>query len=169
MFGARFAVFVRRARVLPGPCPATRNLSFWRFHRHRHHVVSTRCFTGTGTGRCENSTRWKSCKQVQTRGGGAWACLAHGLQCLCDERACCPVRALQLVICRSGGFTGTVTLLFQLVIFTGMVRGGVKIPHDGNRANRYRHVAMVHEHVWRTVCSVCATGARVAQPLPCNS
>jgi hypothetical protein len=21
----------------------------------------------------------------------------------------------------------------------------------------------VHEHVWRTVCSVCATGARVAQ------
>ena len=26
MFGARFAVFVRRARVLPGPCPATRNL-----------------------------------------------------------------------------------------------------------------------------------------------
>ena len=32
MFGARFAVFVRRARVLPGPCPATRNLSFLRFH-----------------------------------------------------------------------------------------------------------------------------------------
>ena len=26
MFGARFAVFVRRTRVLPGPCPATRNL-----------------------------------------------------------------------------------------------------------------------------------------------
>ena len=25
--GARFAVFVRRARVLPGPCHATRNLS----------------------------------------------------------------------------------------------------------------------------------------------
>ena len=46
MFGARFAVFVRRARVLPDPCPATRNLSFLRFHRHRHTVVSTRCFTG---------------------------------------------------------------------------------------------------------------------------
>ena len=46
MFGARFAVFVRRARVLPRPCHATRNLSFWRFHRHRHTVVSTRCFTG---------------------------------------------------------------------------------------------------------------------------
>jgi hypothetical protein len=37
---------VRRARVLPGPCHATRNLSFLRFHRHRHTVVSTCCFTG---------------------------------------------------------------------------------------------------------------------------
>jgi hypothetical protein len=27
IFGARFAVFVRRARVLPSPCHATRNLS----------------------------------------------------------------------------------------------------------------------------------------------
>ena len=42
--------------------------------------------------------------------------LAHALQCLCDGRACCPARALQLVICRSGGFTGAVTLLFQLVV-----------------------------------------------------
>ena len=24
---------------------------------------------------------------------------------------------------------------------------------------------MVHEHVWRTLCSVCATGARVARPV----
>ena len=87
-FGARFAVFVRRARVLPIPCPATRNLSFLRFHRHRHLVVSTRCFTGTGTGWCENSTRWKSCKRVRAPMYGAWACLAHGLQCLCDGRAC---------------------------------------------------------------------------------
>ena len=62
------------------------------------------------------------------------------------------------------------SLLFQLVIFTGMVRVGMKIPQDGNRANRYGHVAVVHEHdVWRTVCSVCATGARVARPVPCNS
>jgi hypothetical protein len=29
MFGARFAVFVRRARVLPSPCPATRNFRFF--------------------------------------------------------------------------------------------------------------------------------------------
>ena len=96
MFGARFAVFVRRARVLPVPCPATRNLSFLRCHRRRHLVVSTRCFTG-------------------------------------------------------------------------LVRVGVKIPQDGNRANGYRYVYMVHGHVWRTLCSVCATGARVARPVPCNS
>jgi hypothetical protein len=96
MFGARFAVFVRRARVLPSPCHATRNLSFLRFHRRRHPVVSTCCFTG-------------------------------------------------------------------------LVRAGVKIPQDGNRANRYGYVVMVHGHVWRTVCSVCATGARVAQSVPCNS
>ena len=97
MFGTRFAVFVRRARGLPGPCPATRNLSF-----------------------------------------------------------------LEV-------FTGAVTLLFQLVVSLEIVRVGVKIPQDGNRANTYEHVAVVHEHVWRTLCSVCATGARVAPPVPCNS
>ena len=89
MFGARFAVFVRRARVLPSSCHATRNLSFLRFHRHRHPVVSTRNFYWDGTGWYEDST-------------------------------------------------------------------------DGNRANRYGHVAVVHVHVWRTLCSVCATGVRVA-------
>ena len=99
MFGARFAVFVRRARVLPSPSPATRNLSFLRFHRHRHPVVSTRNFYWDGTGWYENSTRWKSCKPVRTRGHGAWAWLAQSLQCLCDGRACCPTRAMQLVIC----------------------------------------------------------------------
>jgi hypothetical protein len=96
-------------------------------------------------------------------------CLTHGLQCLCDGRACCPPLFMQLVICRSGGFTGTVTLLFQLVVSLGLVRVGVKIPQDGNRTNRYGCVAVVHGHVWRTVCSVCATGARVAHPCLCNS
>ena len=96
MFGARFAVFVRRARVLPTPCPATRNLSKLRFHRRRHTGVSTGC-------------------------------------------------ALE------------------------MVRVGLKISQDGNRANMYGHMAMVREHVWRTLCSVCATGARVARPVPRNS
>jgi hypothetical protein len=87
MFDARFAVFVRRARVLPSPCPATRNLSFLRFHRRRHPVVSSCCFSG-------------------------------------------------------------------------LVRVGVKIPQDGNRANTQAHVPMVPGHVWCMLCSVYATGAR---------
>jgi len=80
---------------LPTPCPATRNLSFLRFHRRRHTVVSSCCFTG-------------------------------------------------------------------------LARVGMKIPQDGNRANRYEHVAVVHGHVWRMLCSVCTTGARVAHPVPCK-
>ena len=36
-------------------------------------------------------------------------------------------------------------------------------------ANVYTHVAVVRVHVWRTLCSVCATGARVAQSFPSNS
>ena len=97
MFGARFAVFARRARVLPSPCQATRNLSFLE------------------------------------------------------------------------GFTGAVTLLFQVVCFTGLVRVGLNFPLNGNRANVYAHVVVVREHVWRTLCSVCKTGAHVAQSFPSNS
>jgi hypothetical protein len=59
--------------------------------------------------------------------------------------------------------------LFQLVVSLEIVRVGVKIPQDGNRANRMAHVTVAHVHVWRTLCSVCATGARVAQPVRCNS
>ena len=92
MFGARFAVFVRRACVLLSPCHATRNFWLVMLFGHRHPVVSTGCFTG-------------------------------------------------------------------------LVRVGVKIPQDGNRANVYGLVAVTHGHVWRTLCSVCATGARVARPL----
>ena len=68
MFGARFAVFVRRARVLPTPCPATRNLSFWRFHRRRHTVVSTCCFTGRWYGLV---CKFHKMEIVQT-GTGTW-------------------------------------------------------------------------------------------------
>ena len=96
MIDARFAVFARRARVLPSPSQATRNLSFLEVSAAPvTTVVSTRCFTG-------------------------------------------------------------------------LVRVGVKIPQDGNRANVYQHVAAVHEHVWRTLCSDCATGARVVPPSPRN-
>ena len=97
MCGARFAVIARRARVLPSPSQATRNLSFLEvFTDGRHVVVSSRCFTG-------------------------------------------------------------------------LVRVGVNFPLNGNRANVYAHVAVVREHAWRTLCSVCKTGARVAQSFPSNS
>jgi hypothetical protein len=89
------------ARVGSAPALQLVICVFLKSHRHRHPVVSTRNFYWDGTGWCENSTRWKSCKPVWIRGHGAWACLAHGLRCLCDERACCLPRALQLVICRS--------------------------------------------------------------------
>ena len=51
----------------------------------------------------------------------------------------------------------------------GLVRDGLNKMLGGNRTNVYEHVYMVHGHDWRTVCSVCATGARVAQPSLCNS
>jgi hypothetical protein len=64
MFGARFAVFVRRARVLPSPCHATRNLSFLEVSPAPSHCCFNSLFHWTGTGWCENSTRWKSYKRV---------------------------------------------------------------------------------------------------------
>ena len=97
MFGARFAVFARRARVLPSRSQATRNLSFLEvFTGADHVVVSSRCCTG-------------------------------------------------------------------------LVRVGLNRPLSGTCANVHAHVVVVREHVWRTVCSVCATGARVAHPFPSNS
>ena len=59
--------------------------------------------------------------------------------------------------------------LFQLGCFTGLVRVGLYFLLNGTCANVYAHVAVVREHVRRTVCSVCATGARVAHPFPSNS
>ena len=56
------------------------------------------------------------------------------------------------------------TLLFQLDALTGLVRVCVKIPQDGNRTNVYGHVVVVHGHLWRTLCSIFATSARVHQP-----
>ena len=97
MFGARFAVFVRPARVLPSPSQATRNLSFL-------------------------------------------------------EVSAAPI-----------------TLLFQIVVALKLVRVGLNFPLNGTCANVHAHVAVVRRHVWRTVCSVCATGARVAQSFPSNS
>ena len=41
---------------------------------------------------------------------------------------------------------------------------GLNIAPERNCTYVPKKVAVVHEHVWDTVCSVCATGARVAQP-----
>ena len=62
-----------------------------------------------------------------------------------------------------------VTLLFQVVVSLELVRVGVNFPLNENRANVYAHVVVVREHVWRTLCSDCAIGARVAQSFPSNS
>ena len=168
MFGARFAVFVRRARVLPSPCPATRNLSFLRFHRRRHPVVSTRCFTGMvrvgvkipqDGNRANGTGTWPWCMSMF---GARFAVFVRRARVL--PSPCPATRNLSFL-----RFHRRRHPVVSTRCFTGMVRVGVKIPQDGNRANGTEHVAVVHEHVWRTLCSVCATGARVAQPVPCNS
>ena len=69
----------------------------------------------------------------------------------------------------SWGFTGARHVVVSTCCFTGLVRVGLKFPQSGNRANVYAHVVVVREHVRRTLCSVCATGARVAQPFLSNS
>ena len=72
MYGARFAVFARPARVLPSPSQATRNVSFLEmFSGADHVVVSSCCFTWTGTGWIEFPTEWNLCKRARARGGGA--------------------------------------------------------------------------------------------------
>ena len=53
--------------------------------------------------------------------------------------------------------------------FTGLVRVGLKIPLNENRAHVYGHPSMVRGNVWLTLCSVFVTCARVAQPVSCNS
>ena len=66
------------------------------------------------------------------------------------------------VICRSSRCSPpAVTLLFEVVVALGLVRVGLNFPLNGTCANVYAHVVVVRVHVWRTVCSVCATGARV--------
>ena len=49
---------------------------------------------------------------------------------------------------------------------TGMYPVGMNVPLKTNRANKYAHVPLCHERVRRTVCSVCAYGARVVHHLP---
>ena len=71
MLGARFAVFVRPARVLPSPSQATRNLSFLEVSAAPSRCCFKSLFMCTGTGCIEILTEWKPCKRVRARGGGA--------------------------------------------------------------------------------------------------
>ena len=126
-------------------------------------------FMCTGTGWFEILTEWKPCKRVRARTYVSCACMAHGLQCLCDGRACCPVRPKQLVICRFLRFQRRRHVVVSTRCSCVLVRVGLNFSLNGNSANVYAHVPMCHVHVWRTLCSVCATGARVAQSFPSNS
>ena len=161
-------VYKRQAHVLPSPSQATRNLSFLEVSAAPSRCCFSLLFHWTGAGWFEFPTEWKPCKRVRARGGGACACMAHGMQCLRDGRACCPVLPKQLVICRSGVFHRRRHVVVSTRCFTGLVRVGLKFPQNGNRANVYAHVLVCHKHVWRTLCSVCKTGARVAQSFPSN-
>ena len=91
-------------------------------------VVSTRCFTGlvrVGLNFALNGNRANVYAHVAWRGGGAWACLAHGLQCLCDGRAGCPSLPKQLVICRFLSFHRRRHVVDSTCCFTGLVWVGL--------------------------------------------
>ena len=64
--------------------------------------------------------------------------------------------------------TGTVMCCYNSMC-TGMYPVGTNVPLKTNRANKYAHVPMCHERVRRTVCSVCAYGARVVHHFLSNS
>ena len=94
--------------------------------------------------------------------------MAHGLQCLRDRRACCPVLPKQLVICRFLRFQRRRHVVVSSRCSCVLVRVVLNFSLNGNRANVYAHVVVTRERVCRTVFSVCATGARVAQSFPSN-
>ena len=71
MFGARFAVFAKRARVLPIPSQATRNLSFLEVSAAPPRCCFKSLLHWTGTGWFEFPTEWNLRKRVRARGGGA--------------------------------------------------------------------------------------------------
>ena len=96
-------------------------------------------------------------------------CFAHGVQCWRVRGACCPSLAKQLVIWVVVEVsTGTVMCCYNSMC-TGMYRVGMNVPLKTNRANKCAHLPLCHVHAWRTVCSVCAYGARVVHHFLSNS
>ena len=87
--------------------------------------------------------------------------MAHGLQCLRDGRACCPVVPKQLVICRFWRFQRRrhVVVSSFNVLLTGLIPVGLNVSLDVNHINMQGHVAIVHELLWYT-------GATLLAPVP---
>ena len=138
MFGARFAVFVRRARVLPIPSQATRNLSFLEVSPAPSRCCFKSLFMWTGTGCIEFPTEWNLYKRARARSGASCACVPHGLQCLHDGRACCPSLPKQLVISRFLRFHGRRHVVVSSRCFTGTGTGCIEIPTEWNLFKRAR-------------------------------
>ena len=92
----------------------------------------------TGTGWFEFPTEWNLCKRVRARGGGACACLAHGLQCLRDRRACCPVLPKQLVICRFLRFHRRRHVVVTSPLFHWTGTDWIEFPTEWNLCKRVR-------------------------------
>ena len=169
MYGARSAVFVCTGRVLSITSQATRNL----FVLEVSTGTVTCCFNSLFTGLVpcwfECSTQNKPYQQVRARTHVSWACVAHGLQCLCVRGACCPSLAKQLVIWVVVEVSTVTVICCYNSMCTGMYRVGMNVPLKTNRANKYAHVPLCRGRECRTVCSVCAYGARVVHHFPSNS
>ena len=170
MYGARFAVFARRARVLPSRSQPTRNLSFLEVSPAPitllFQVVVSLDWYGLVC-ICHSMEILQTCTRTW------WWCVSmFGARFAVFAR-----RARVLPIPSQATRNLFVFLRFQRrrhvgvtsCCFTGLVRVGLNFPLNGNRANMHAHVVAVCEHVWRTLCSVCKTGARVAQSFPTNS
>ena len=63
---------------------------------------------------------------------------SHGLQCLRDGRACCPVLPKQLVICRFLRFHGRRPVVVSCRCFTGTGTGCIEFPSEWNWYKRAR-------------------------------
>ena len=83
--------------------------------------------------------------------------MAHGLQCLCDGRACCPVLLKQLVICRFLRFHRRQSRCCFKSLFHRTGTGCCEFPTEWNP---YQQVNPRTYGAWaclaHALCSVCA-------------
>ena len=136
MFGARFAVFVRRARVLPTPCPATRNLLVLEVSP----APSPCCFNVVSLGWYGLVRKFHKMEIVQTgKGTWSWCVSMFGARFAVFVRRArvlpspCPATRNLLVLEVSPAPS---PCCFNSLFHLELVRVGTKIPQDGNRSNR---------------------------------